>query len=329
MIVLNAQEVYQSLPIVNAINAMKDAFAAFSNKNAEVPLRTHLPITPYNGVSLFMPAFVMDENREAFCIKAVSVYPDNVARDLPIINAAILLFEASTGRVLALLEGSSLTAIRNGAASGAATDHLARPDCHVAAIFGAGVQGRFQLLAICEVRPVKTVWIYDPNPKKTQKFIDEISEKDSIPSDLRAANSPEEAVADADLICTATTSSIPVFKNESLKPGVHINGVGSYTPEMQEIPSKTVQRARVVVDSREAALAEAGDIIQPIESKQISSSHIHAELGEIILDQKVGRSSRNQITFFKSVGIAVQDALAAQNAYQNALELGIGQNLIW
>jgi ornithine cyclodeaminase len=312
-----------------AVSVMKDAFAALSSKRAHVPLRTHLQITPHNGVSLFMPAFVKDRNREALCLKAVSVFPENVSKNLPIIQAAVLLLEANTGRTIALIEGNTLTAIRTGAASGAATDLLARSDCSVAAIFGAGVQGRYQLRAISEVRSINTVLVYDPHPEKVLKFIDDFTGEDLIPSDIRSANDPREAVANADLICTATTSPTPVFNDKDLQPGVHINGVGSYTPEMQEIPSETVQRARVVVDSREAALAEAGDIIHPIERNKISHNHIHAEIGEIVLGIKEGRASRSQVTFFKSVGIAVQDAYAAQVVYENALKLDIGQIVDW
>ncbi len=329
MIVLNHHDVQKALPMGTAIRVMKDAFAALSGKNAHVPLRTHLPITPYDGVTLFMPAFVKDENLEALSLKSVSIFPENVKRDYPIIQAALLLFEADTGRPIALLEGSSLTAIRTGAASGAATDLLARPDSSVAAIIGAGVQGRSQLKAITEVRSLKTVWVYDPNPVRVKDFINELSGRELIPSDIRAARDSREAVANADVICTATTSATPVFNHTNLKMGVHINGIGSYTPEMQEIPSETVQHARVVVDSREAAMAEAGDIIQPLERNQISPNHIHAEIGEIVLGKKEGRSSPSQITFFKSVGVAVQDAYAGQVAYENALERGYGQMVDW
>ena len=148
-----------------------------------------------------------------------------------------------------------------------------------------------------------------------------------IPNDLQPASDSQEVASQADIICCATTSQSPVFNDQHLKPGVHINGVGSYTPEMQEVPPETVQRAALIVDSRPAALSEAGDIIQPIRAGRITEDHIQAELGEIVLGDKPGRINANQITFFKSVGNAVQDAAAAQLALENASKMGLGQNV--
>jgi ornithine cyclodeaminase len=329
MIILSKQDVRQALPMEQAIEAMKRAYASLSDGRAEVPLRTRLPVSPQDAVSLIMPAFVQDEQGSALAVKVVSVFPHNPGRGLPLIYAAVLVLEADTGRPLALMEGGSLTAIRTGAASGAATDLLARPDCQVAAIFGAGVQGRTQLAAVCTVRPIRTVWIYDPDLKQAQAFIAETSGRGRVPSDLRPAPTPQHAVAEADIICCATTSSTPVFSDSDLKPGVHINGVGSYTPAMQEIPGETVARARLVVDSRQACLAETGDLILPIQQGLCSEQHIHAELGEIILGHKPGREDPSQVTVFKSVGIAVQDAAAAQLALRNAVEHGLGQQVNW
>jgi ornithine cyclodeaminase len=227
------------------------------------------------------------------------------------------------------LEGGVLTAIRTGAASGAATDLLARPDCHTAAVFGAGVQGRTQLEAVCTVRAIHTAWVYDRDSDKAAALIADLAGRGRIPADLRRASSPQEAVAQADIVCTATTSTRPVFAYVDLKPGAHINAVGAYTPEMQEIPAECGERARVVVDSRSACLAEAGDLIQPMRAGIINADHIHAELGEIVLGRKEGRQSPEQVTLFKSVGVAVQDAAAAQLALRNAGQLGLGQQVEW
>ena len=211
----------------------------------------------------------------------------------------------------ALLEGSSLTAIRTGAASGAAIDLLSRPESTVVAIFGAGAQGRTQLEAACTARHISTAWIYDPTPGKAEGLVADMAGAGSVPRDLRIARDAKEAVAQADIICTATTSPTPVYRASDLKKGVHISAVGSYTPEMQETPTEVVEQAMVVVDSRPAALAETGDLIQPIRAGRFHESRIHAELGEVILGQKQGRSAPSQLTFFKSVGVAVQDAAAA------------------
>ena len=236
MLILNAAEVRAALPMAQAIQAMKSAFTALRDGRAQVPLRTQLPIPPHEAVSLFMPAFVDDEAGQALAVKVVSVFPHNPQMGLPLIHAAVMVLEAGTGRPLALMEGGSLTAIRTGAASGAATDLLARPDSRIAAIFGAGVQARTQLEAVCTVRSIQTAWIFDPNTDKARALVAELAGKGIIPEDLRLAKSPRQAVAEADVICTATTSVTPVFDDEDLKPGAHINGVGSYTPEMQEVP---------------------------------------------------------------------------------------------
>ncbi len=329
MLVLSAQEVIQALPMQTAIEVVKQAFAALSEGRAHVPLRQSLPISRYEAVSLFMPAYLETSSEEALAVKIVSVFPHNPAQKLPLIHAAVIVMDATTGRIQALLEGSSLTAIRTGAASGAATDMLARQDSHVVAIIGAGVQARTQLEAICTVRPIHTAWIFDSSSEKATQFVREMSGKGSVPQDLRLAKSAAQAIEHADIICTATTSTSPVFEDRYLKAGVHINGIGSYTPEMREVPTETVQRAYVVVDAYASALAEAGDILQPLREGKIDKQHIAAELGEIVLGKKPGRTHREQITFFKSVGNAVQDAACASLALRNAWTLGLGNEIAW
>jgi ornithine cyclodeaminase len=329
MLILTKEEVQQALPMSEMIPATKDAFASLTSGKAEVPLRGHLNIPPHEATSLFMPVYLQNEIGEALSVKIVSIFPQNKDLNLPLIHAAVLVLEANTGRILALLEGGSLTAIRTGAVSGAATDLLARPDSQVLGIFGAGVQSRTQLEAVCTVCPIKKVLVYDPQDNLVDEFIDKMIGQGPIPKDLYKAKDPNEVCSQADVICCATTSTTPVFEDRDLKEGVHINGVGSYTPEMQEVPAETVQRALLVVDSREAALSEAGDIIQPLQEGRIKMDHIHAELGEIVLGNKPGRLNTNQITFFKSVGNAVQDAAAAQLAMQNAQKMGLGQNVTY
>ena len=329
MLILNARDVAQALPMGQTIQAMKAAYAALSGGRANVPLRTQLPVPIHEGTSLFMPAYVLDETGESLVVKVVSLFPHNIKRNLALIQAAVLVLEPDTGRPICLLEGATLTAIRTGAASGAATDLLARPGARVAAIFGAGVQARAQLEAICSIRTIQTVWVYDPNRPRLEAFIQEMRGKAPVPTDVRLASSPSEAIRDADVICTATTSIKPVFDDGDLKPGVHINGVGSYTPEMQEVPIETVKRARVVVDSRSASLVEAGDLVRPILQGHITAKQIHAELGEIVLGKKDARTSEEQVTFFKSVGVAVQDAAAARLALENAIKLNLGQQVTW
>ena len=329
MLILTADDVRNALPMSEAIEAMKYAYASLSDGRAEMPLRTRLPVPKHDAATLFMPAFVQSESGDALAVKIVSLFPQNPARGLAFIQAAVLVLEPDSGRPLALLEGASLTAIRTGAASGAAIDLLARPDSHVLAVFGAGGQGRSQTEAACGVRKIQKVWVFDTSIERAEALAAEMAGRGNVPQDVSVARSSQQAVKDADIICAATTSKTPVFEDEHLKPGVHISAIGSYLPDMQEVPAKTVARALVVVDSRSAVLAESGDLIQPIRAGLFGEDHIHAELGEIVLGRKTARQSPKQVTYFKSVGLAVQDAMAAQLALRNADKMGLGQTVHW
>jgi ornithine cyclodeaminase/alanine dehydrogenase-like protein (mu-crystallin family) len=239
----------------------------------------------------------------------------------------VIVVETKTGQPIAILEGASLTAIRTGAASGAATDVLARDDAKHLAVFGSGAQARSQVEAVCTVRDIDRVRIFSLEPEAASAMAGELAGRGPIPTDIIVAGSSAEAIAEADIICTATTSETPVFDGSLLRPGTHINAIGSYTPSMQEVDVDTLKRSRIVVDSREAVLAETGDLIIPIERGEIKADNIHAELGQIISGEKAGRTSPDQITFFKSVGVAVQDAVAAGRALARAKALGLGQTL--
>lgn len=324
MLILNANEVRRALPMKDAISAMKDAYASLSDGTAAAPLRTRLPIPSRDAVSLFMPAYMKKESAEALAVKVVSLYPSNPPRGLAYIQAAVLVFDPETGRAIALLEGSTLTAIRTGAGSGAAIDLLARKDSKIVAIFGAGPQGKTQLEAACSARSIVTAFIYNPTTTKAQAFVQEMAGHENIPKDIRIAKTPKEAIENADIICTATGSKQPIFDDKNVKPGTHISAIGAYTPEMQELPIETVARARIVVDSRATVMEEAGDIVKAVKAGLINEWNIHAELGEIVLGIKPGRQSDDEITFFKSVGNAVQDAVAAQVALKNAHAMKLG-----
>jgi ornithine cyclodeaminase/alanine dehydrogenase-like protein (mu-crystallin family) len=326
MLILTAEEVRQALPMSEAIEAMKKAYVSLSDGTAEVPLRTRLPIPDGDALSLFMPAYVRSQGGDALAVKIVSLFPGNPGRGLAYIQAAVLALDPETGQAVALLEGSSLTAIRTGAASGAAIDLLARPESQVVAVFGAGAQGRTQLEAACTARKITTAFIYDADRNKAQLFAEEMMEK-RLAKEIRVASVSQEAVQHADIICTATTSKRPVFQDQHIRSGTHISAVGSYTPEMQEVPSETLRRARIFVDSRSASLEEAGDLIQPLRAGLFKESHICGELGEVILEKVPGRQSAEEITYFKSVGVAVQDAMAAQVALHNARRMNIGREV--
>ncbi|MCX7681086.1 MAG: hypothetical protein N2508_03820 [Anaerolineae bacterium] len=317
---LSGDDVRRALPMRQAIEVMKAAFIQLSTSQAEMPVRVALRVPKHSGLTLFMPAYLGADDRMA--IKIVSVFHDNPARGLPLIHALVVVIDAETGAPAAVMDGTYLTALRTGAASGAATDLLARQDAQSVAIFGAGVQGRTQLEAVCAVRSIRQAWVYDVVPERAVAYAAEMSAKLALP--VNVAGSPAEAARQADIICTATTSSSPVFEDADLRPGTHINAVGAYTPQMQELPTRTVQRARVIVDHRPSSLAEAGDLLIPLGQGVISESHLWAELGEVAAGIKAGRVSPEEVTVFKSVGVAVQDVAAAGAVLEAARELGLG-----
>jgi len=324
--ILSRNDVKRSVTMPQAIDVVKQAFISLAQKKAILPLRTQVTVKEYEGITLFMPAYLPEI--ESLGTKIVSVFPQNAKNNRPTIHAMVIICEARTGQPSAMMDGTYLTALRTGAASGIATDLLAHKEAKTAAIFGAGVQGRTQLEAICCVRDIQKVLVYDNNLRSARSFSEEMQKHgDPIPGDIVAVDSPEKAVSEADVICVATTSSIPVFKDRHLRSGVHINGVGSYTPRMQEIPEKTILRAKVVVDSITASLEEAGDLIIPIKKGLIDESHIQGELGQVASGFLSVRESEADITFFKSVGLAIQDLAVAELALRKAAELRLGMDI--
>lgn len=329
LLILNADDVRRSLPMDAAIEAMKRAYACLTDGHAAMPARIQLPIEAHDGMSLIMPAHVQDQDVEALTVKVVSLFPGNIPRGMALIQAAVMVFDAESGRPVAMLEGSTLTAIRTGAAAGAATALLARPESSTAAIIGAGVQARTQLEAVCTALSIETAWIYGPTRSKAEAIAESMAGRGRIPADVRVADSPTAAIADADVICTATTSKTPVLDDADVKAGTHVNAVGSYQPHVRELPPELVARSQVFVDSLEAAREEAGDLIQPIDAGLFGWDHVAAELGEVVLGRHPGRRSDDAVTFFKSVGVAVQDALAADVAVRGARAASLGQQVSW
>lgn len=322
---LSGEDVRKCLPMAEAIELMKRALAQLSLGQVRLPPRTHLDLSGQRGVALFMPSYSPAAERVG--IKIITLCGDNPSRGLPRIQALMCLLDSLTGTPLAIMDGTSLTAIRTGAASGAATDLLARPDAATAAIFGAGVQGRTQLAAVCAVRPIRRVWIFDASREAAERFAAEMGP--ALGVEVQPAATAAEAVRTADVICTATTAKTPVFRDGDLCPGVHINAVGSYQPAVQELPAETVVRALLVVDHRSSALEETGDLIIPMAQGLFQSDHIHAELGEIVAGRRTGRTSPETVTVFKSVGVAIQDLAAADHVVRRAEQLGLGTAVPW
>jgi len=319
--ILSGQDIRRALPMREAVAAMKEAFAELSAGRVTMPARAQIDVPAHAGTALFMPSHA--DRFGKIGVKVVNLFDGNAEKGLPRIQGVVCLFDGETGSPLALLNGTCLTALRTGAASGLATDLLARPEAATVAIFGAGVQARTQLEAVCAVRAIRRASVFDTAPDAASTFAAEMS--DALGIEVTAAESPREALRGADIVCAATVSSAPVFANTDLAPGTHINAVGSYKPNVQEIPEETVLRALLVVDHRKSALSETGDLIIPIQKGLMKESDIHAELGEIAAGKATGRTSESQITLFKSVGVAVQDLAAAARALENAKHQGLGQ----
>lgn len=314
----------------DAIEAVAEGYRQLARGNVTMPQRVATAVEPHNGVHLAMPAFVggSPESGDAgvLAIKIVTVFGDNPAKyGEPTIQGVVLLHDARTGKPLALMDAEQLTAMRTGAASGVATRLLARPDAAVATVLGSGVQAGTQLLAVCTVRPIRQAWVYSLRPEQDDAFAARMSAALGIP--VQRAPDMRTAVARADVICTATNSSTPLFDGAWLRPGTHINGIGSYTRTMRELDSATMLRSRVYVDGRTAALAEAGDIVIPIAEGAFTYEHVVGEIGAVLLGAAPGRTSPDEITVFKSVGMAVQDAVTATIVYRRAREQGFGQEV--
>lgn len=312
---LSRSDVVKALPMADAIAGMRVAYGALSAGTADMPLRVRVS-GQQDGVSLMMPAHLTQSGDMG--VKIVSVFPQNVAKQLPIIHAMVLVLDAMTGQPLAMLEGASLTAIRTGAGAGIATEILARQDAHSVAIIGSGIQARTQLEAVCTARKIDTVRVYSPTRANAEQFASEMAGQGVIPEHIEVSDSSASAIDGMDIICGATTSSAPILDGNLLQAGVHINGVGSYTPTMQEFDELTMQKAQIYYDSHEAVLAEAGEIVIALNKGAISESNLKAELGAVINGTAQGRQSADEITFFKSVGVAVQDVVGAQIALANA-----------
>ena len=315
--ILSASDVRAALPIPKAIDAMRHAYSQLSADKVTAPPRQHLSTD--KGVTLIMPAYLPE--RSEFGIKVVSVYDDNPNLDLPRITATVLVLDPATGTPKAFMDGASLTAIRTGAGGGVAADLLARKDAKKVGLFGAGVQARAQLQAVMAVRNIVRVNLISRTEASAQQLATEIS-KWTDPPKVNIVSTPQEVVEDADIVLCATTSATPLFDGNDLQPGTHITAVGTFVPEKREVDTATIRRSdRIVVDSREACAEEAGDLIIPTaeirtenETPNIVKNELvlgSAEIGEILNGDKPGRESDDEITFFKSVGVAVQDAVAA------------------
>lgn len=330
VLALSATDVRELVPMRTAVELMKQVFAAESRGETISPLRLPVNMPDGSGVVLYMPAYVpaQGETPAASGTKVVSVFAGNRDLGLPTIHAVVVCVDPQTGAPLGILEGATITALRTGAVSGAATDLLAREDSATLAIIGAGAQGVTQAAAVCAVRPITSIRVYDVFEASRTSFAARLADwmPGGVP-EVIVVDSAEDAVRTADVICTATTATSPVFEDAWVKDGTHINAIGAYTPEMQEIPDGTLARAYIVVDVVEAALHEAGDLIQAIARGSIGEAQVQTELGRIVTGENPGRADAAQVTFFKSVGNAIQDMIVAGSALQLAEAQGRGTSV--
>jgi ornithine cyclodeaminase/alanine dehydrogenase len=285
-----------------------------------MPMRLVVPLPQVGGRITSMPGFLSDD--KALAMKIITYFQENPEQNLPAILGTILLFSAETGKLIAIMDGSYITAIRTACASAMATKALANPQTPVLGMLGAGVQARSHIEALTQVRRLQRIKIYSPTGASAAAIKKDMEPTVKIAIDI--ARNAEEALRDADLVVTATTAKEPIVKPEWLKPGAHINAVGAHRPDMREINGATLARSKIVVDSREAIMAECGDILLALKEKSIGENAIHAEIGEVLAGRKPGRSSAAEITLYKSVGIAIQDVATANLVYRKALEKGIG-----
>jgi ornithine cyclodeaminase/alanine dehydrogenase-like protein (mu-crystallin family) len=325
--VLGEADIYRMLPMRECIPLMSNALAALTEGKAFVPLRMVVRLPDGSGFLGIMPGHLSEaeDGKPALGLKAVAIFPRNAARGLDTHQGAVLLMDADTGRLSAVMDAGAITAIRTAAVSGVATDLLARKDAHDLAILGAGVQARTHLEAIAAVRPLQRVRVWSRTAERAHNFVAEERQRYAFP--IEAMLTAEAAVRGADIVTTVTASPDPVLQGGWVMRGAHVNAVGSSLPSAREVDTNCICTARIFVDRRESALAEAGDLLIPIREGALTPDQIVGELGEVITGRVPGRRSDGELTLFKSLGLAVEDVAAAVHVVRRAREAGAGNRV--
>ena len=320
MLLLSEKQVQDLIDIDELIDTLAQAHIQCSTGRAVMPVRLVVPLPQIHGRITSMPGFLNDDN--ALGMKVVTYFQDNPKRELPAILATIMLFSVETGKMIAVMDGSYITAIRTACASAMATRALANRETPVLGILGAGVQARAHIQALSRVRKLRQIKIYSPSGISATKIRKDM--ESDVGVGVKVAASAEDAVKHSDIVVTVTTAKEPILRSEWLNAGVHINAVGSHRPDLREVDGATLARAKVVVDSREAIMTECGDILLALREKSIPEDVIHAEIGEVLAGMKSGRESAGEITLYKSVGIAIQDVATANLVYHRAIDRKVG-----
>jgi alanine dehydrogenase len=320
---LTEQQVHSLLPMSDLISAMESALAKFSAREVLQPVRTVLTVGPTKAYFGVMPASI--PSPASLGAKIVTVFGENHKRQLPSHLATIFLLDPDTGALQAIMDGRYITEARTAAVSAVSTRFLSNPEAATLAIIGSGVQARSHFEAYQHVRRLKEVRIWSPNPRSREQFVNDVSGQSAVP--IVNAGTAEAAVRGADLVVLVTSSPTPVIDDAWVSPGTHVVCVGACRPNQQEMPPALVARARLFVDSSAAAVLEAGDIVMNIAAGLFDASHIRGEIGELVLGRVEGRTSPDQITVFKSLGMAVEDVVAADLVLRRATESGAGTEL--
>jgi len=322
---VNEAGVHDLLPMETCIPLMREALTTLARGDAVLPLRSLVRLPDRSGLLGLMPGYLGEPR--SFGLKVVSVMPGNHGTPYDSHQGVVMLFGLKHGEPLAILDATAITAIRTAAASAAATDTLARGDAGDLALIGSGTQARTHLAAMRAVRPLRRVRVWSRSRANAERFAREEMARGGVVIEVAATG--EEAVRDADLVCTTTSSKEPVLRGAWLAPGAHVNAVGACFPIFRELDTEAVRRARFYTDCRESCVNEAGDFLIPRDEGAISEGHLLGELGEVFLGKVPGRLSRDDITVYESLGIAIEDLAAAHAVHRRALETGTGTWLEW
>ncbi|MGM0240937.1 ornithine cyclodeaminase family protein [Enterococcus sp. AZ103] len=319
MEILTKEEIKQFFSMKDCIATVEDAFLYFYEGKVEVPLRTQIQTAEKKGTFLCMPAYCADY--DASCVKVLNMFPGNIDNGLSSINAQILVMDTKTGLFNALLDGNYVTQLRTGAATGVAIKYLARKEATIGALIGTGGQAATQLEAMTVAADLKEIRVSDLNFDRAKKFVETMKKELNTTIDIRAVQNSDQAISDADIIVTVTPSTKPVFNAEKVKQGALISGIGSYQPQLQEVPAELVKSAnKIYFDSEEAVLSEAGDILIPLSNGIVTKEDFTGDIGAVIKGELVGRENQEEIIFFKTVGIAAQDLFASQAIFKKMNE---------